>query len=51
MLGALILAAVILIVMPVGMIMTGGVISAILGTVLKQDADANGEEVWRQHNV
>ncbi len=51
MLGAFILAAVILVVMPVGIIMTGGIISAILGAVLKQDADANGEEIWRHHNV
>ncbi|MDH4147122.1 MAG: hypothetical protein OEY23_18350 [Acidimicrobiia bacterium] len=51
MLGALILAVAILVVMPIGMIMTGGIISAVLGWSLKADADDAGEDVWREHNV
>lgn len=50
MLGALILAVAILVVMPVGIIMTGGIISALLGSLLKADAD-EGDEAWKPYNV
>jgi hypothetical protein len=40
MLGAVILAVVIVVVLPVGMMMGGAVIASVLGWSLKQDGDA-----------
>lgn len=47
MIGALILAFVIVVVIPVGFLMTMAVVSAILGTALKTngDAEADGSEL------
>ncbi len=43
MIGALILAFVIVVVIPVGFLMTMAVVSAIFGTVLKANAEAQAE--------
>jgi len=43
MIGALILAAVILVVIPVGFLMTMAVVSAIMGTAMKANAEAEHE--------
>ena len=47
MIGALILAFVIVVVIPVGFLMTMAIVSAILGTVLKTngEAEADGSEL------
>lgn len=39
MLGPIIIAVIILVVIPVGFLMTMGVVAAVLGTFLKNDAD------------
>jgi hypothetical protein len=43
MLGALILAAVIVVAIPVGLSLAGAVVSAVLGWTLKADVDARNE--------
>jgi nitrogen fixation-related uncharacterized protein len=43
MLGALILAAVILVVIPVSVMMTGAIVSAILGWALKDNGEQTNE--------
>jgi len=43
MLGAVILAVVIVVALPVGMMMGGAVLAAVLGTSLKDDGDARFE--------
>jgi hypothetical protein len=43
MLGALIVAAVIVVVLPVGLMMSGALASAVIGWALKDDADARHE--------
>jgi hypothetical protein len=43
MLGAVIVAAVIVVVIPVGLMMSGAVASAVIGWALEEDADARHE--------
>ncbi len=43
MLGALILAVVLLVVIPVSVMMTGGIVSAILGWALKDNGETTNE--------
>lgn len=50
MLGALIMVVVLVVVIPVGVLMTGGAMAALLGHVVKQSADDSGDEVWRELN-
>ena len=50
MLGALIMVFVLVVVIPVGVIMTGAVMAALLGHLVKEEADAKGDEDWRELN-
>lgn len=50
MLGALIMVVVLVVVIPVGVLMTGAAMAALIGHLLKEDADAKGDEVWRDLN-
>ena len=52
MLGALLLAAVIILIIPVSVAMTGGVVAALLGWLLKENGEATheGSELI-DHNV
>lgn len=43
MLGALLLAAVIILIIPVSVAMTGGVVAALLGWLLKENGEATHE--------
>lgn len=52
MIGAIILAVVILVVIPVGFLMTMGIVSAIMGLAMKTNADAEhaGSELIELNN-
>ncbi len=50
MLGAAIIVVILLVIIPVSVIMTGAVGAALIGAVLKKDADDRGDEVWKQLN-
>lgn len=49
-LGAVIIVVILLVVIPVGVLMTGGVAAGLIGSFLKADADAHGEDTWKQLN-
>jgi hypothetical protein len=49
-LGALIMVVVLVVVIPVGVLITGGIMAAVLGYLTKQQADVQGDEVWRELN-
>lgn len=51
MLGAVIMVFVLVIAIPVGVLITGGIAAALLGAIAKGDADAAGEEIWRELNT
>ena len=48
--GVVIIVVVLVVVFPIAVIMSGGIAAAILGWFLKEDADATGDEVWRELN-
>lgn len=48
--GVVIIVVVLVVVFPVLVIMSGGIAAAILSWSLKEDADATGDEVWRELN-
>ena len=50
MLGALIIVVVLVVAIPVGVIMSGAVMAAVLGFLGKETADAEGDETWRKLN-
>lgn len=50
MLGALIMVVVLVVVIPVGVLITGGIMAAVLGYLTKAEADAKGDDVWRELN-
>jgi hypothetical protein len=50
-LGALIMVLVLVVLFPVGALMTGGALAALFGWSLKAEADDRGEEIWRELNV
>jgi hypothetical protein len=49
-LGALILVAILVVIFPVVVLMSGAAASALLGWLLKEDADAHGDPVWKELN-
>ena len=49
-LGAVIIVVVLVVVIPVGVLISGAAMAALLGHLAKRDADARGEEVWRELN-
>ena len=50
--GAILLALILVVAMPVSIIMTGGCIAAVLGFLLKDDAERRGADtVWKDLNT
>ena len=48
--GAIIIAVVLIVAIPVGVLMSGSVGAGLLGWLLKDNADASGEDVWKELN-
>jgi hypothetical protein len=49
-LGAAVIVVVLVLVIPVAVFVSGGVASGLLGFFLKDEADAKGDETWRELN-
>ena len=50
MLGAAIIVVVLVLVIPVAVFVSGGVAAGLLGFFLKDEAEAKGDETWRELN-
>ncbi len=50
--GAILMALILVVAMPVSIIMTGGFIAAVVGFLLKEDAERRGADtVWKDLNT
>jgi hypothetical protein len=49
-LGAIVIVVILVVAFPIAVLMSGAAASALLGWLLKEDADAHGDPLWKQLN-